>query len=142
VIYLSTEANYIHHKIAYTVRRISHTKRDTVITINGLNKCKCSSIRASEKRISQTKKLLDSLVNSPAFVPHNDEFTINAKVHQIGYALFISNNKPMIVSFKADKSQKTEEITLLGNHVIWNNNDFTWKKFLDQAEVSSPKYSQ
>ena len=31
---------------------------------------------------------------------------------------------------------------LLGNHIIWNNNDYTWKKFLDQARVLSPKYSQ
>ena len=142
VIFLSTEANYIHHKIAYTVQCTSHTSRNTVFTINGLDKCKCASIRAAEKRISQTKKLLDSFVNSPAFVPHNEEFTINAKVHQIGYALIICNNKPMIVSFKADKSQKTEEVMLLGKHIIWNNNDYLWKKFLDQTRVLSPKYTQ
>ena len=112
-IFLETEANYVHHKIAYTIKRTSRTSRNSVFIINGLDKCKCVSLRAAEKRISQTKKLLDLFVNSQAFVPHNDEFTINAKVHQIGYALIICSNKPKIVSFKADKSQKTEEVMLL-----------------------------
>ena len=68
VIYLSVEANYIHHKVAYTVKCVSHKKRELVFTINGMDKCKCSSIRASEKRILQTKKLLNSFVSCPAFV--------------------------------------------------------------------------
>jgi hypothetical protein len=135
---LSTEVNYIHHRIVYTVQRTSHTNRNSVFTINGLNKCKCTSIRAAEKRISQTRKLLESFVNNPAFVPQNDEFLINAKVHQIGYALIIFNNKPMIVSLLPDKSQKTEEVTLLGKHTIWKDNDYIWKKFLDQVKVASP----
>jgi len=139
-IYLSVEANYIHHTIAYTVKCVSHKKRELVFTINGMDKCKCFSIRASEKRILQTKKLLNSFIGNPAFVPNNDEFSINAKVHQIGYALYISNKIPMVTSFRADKSQKVDKITLLGNHVIWNGDDFTWKNFLERLGTSSRKH--
>ena len=140
VIYLSVEANYIHYKVAYTVKCVSHKKRELVFTINGMDKCKCSSIRASEKRILHTKKLLNSFISSPALVSNNDEFSINAKVHQMGYALYISNNIPTITSFKADKSQKVDEIILLGNHVIWNGDDFTWKNFLDRVGTMSPRH--
>ena len=136
---LSVEANYIHHTIAYTVKRVRHEKRELVFTINGIDNCKCSSIRASEKRIIQTRKLFNAFVNSPAFV-NDDEFSINAKVHQMGYALYISNRTPMVSSFRTDKSQKADEVTLLGNHIIWNGDDFTWKNFLERLGKMSPKH--
>ena len=62
------------------------------------------------------------------------------KAHELDYALYILNNKPMILIFSADKSQRTDEITLLGSHVVWNGNDFTWKNFLDRVRTLSPKH--
>ena len=46
----------------------------------------------------------------------------------------------MVTSFRADKSQKVDKITLLGNHIIWNGDDFTWKNFLERLGIMSPKH--